>query len=121
MRIVSETRITRRLAVALLATAAAGSAAITKARAAGVMVKISDFVFSPAALTVKAGTTVTWVNEDDEPHTVNETAETFKSGVLDTNERFSFTFPAPGSYRYFCALHPHMVGTVIVEAPESVP
>jgi plastocyanin len=113
---INETKITRRFAVGLLAIAATGPIAITKARAAGVAVKISDFVFSPPALTVKAGTTVTWTNEDDAPHTVDATIGTFKSGVLDSNERFSFTFTAPGSYKYFCALHPHMIGTVTVEA-----
>jgi amicyanin len=100
----------------MLAVLIAISFAITPARAAGMTVKIANFTFNPPTLTVKAGTTVTWTNEDDIPHTVNATTKTFKSGALDTDQKFSFTFPTPGSYKYFCALHPHMTGTIVVEA-----
>jgi amicyanin len=86
------------------------------ARAADVGVKIANFTFSPPTLTVKAGTTVTWTNEDDIPHTVNATSQAFKSGALDTDQKFSFTFTTPGTYQYFCALHPRMTGTIVVEA-----
>jgi len=91
-------------------------AASAPARAADVNVKIANFTFSPQRLTVKAGTTVTWINEDDIPHTVNASSQAFKSGALDTDQKFSFTFATPGSYQYFCALHPHMTGTIVVEA-----
>jgi plastocyanin len=79
-------------------------------------VKIDNFAFAPAQLTVKPGTTVTWVNEDDIPHTVVATAKAFRSKALDTDDKFSFTFTTPGSYGYFCSLHPHMQGTIVVEA-----
>ena len=108
--------ITRRQAVTLLGTAVASPLVAVKATAAEVEVKISDFAFSPPELTVKVGSTVTWVNEDDAPHTVDSIIGSFKSGALDTNESFKFTFSMPGSYRYFCGLHPHMTGTVLVEA-----
>ena len=80
-----------------------------------VPVTIDNFVFEPARLTVKAGTTVTWLNRDDIPHTVAAKDRLFKSKVMDTDESFSFTFPAPGEYSYFCSLHPHMTGTIVVE------
>jgi amicyanin len=79
-------------------------------------VKIDNFTFSPPTLTVSAGTTVTWKNEDDIPHTVTSTAKVFKSSALDTDDNFSFTFTTPGVYEYFCSLHPHMTGKIVVEA-----
>jgi plastocyanin len=78
-------------------------------------VKIDNFVFGPAAITVAAGTTVTWINRDDIPHTVVSTEKVFKSKVLDTDEKFSFTFTKPGEYPYFCSIHPKMTGKVIVQ------
>ena len=107
------TKITARIVLAALI---AIPVAMTPARAAVTAVKIANFTFNPPMLTVKAGTTVTWSNEDDIPHTVNATKQAFKSGALDTDETFSFTFAAPGTYEYFCALHPHMTGTIVVEA-----
>ena len=89
--------------------------AVAAVAAAGPTVKIDNFVFGPQALTVTVGTTVTWVNEDDIPHTVVADDKTFKSRVLDSDERFSFTFTKPGEYGYFCSLHPHMTGKVIVK------
>jgi plastocyanin len=79
-------------------------------------VKIDNFSFGPAALTVPVGTTVTWTNRDDIPHTVVSTDDpkTFKSKVLDTDEKFSYTFSKPGTYSYFCSIHPKMTGKVIV-------
>ena len=65
---------------------------------------------------MKAGTTVTWTNQDDIPHTVTSTTKQFKSKALDTDDKFSFTFTTPGSYEYFCSLHTHMTGTIVVEA-----
>jgi plastocyanin len=80
-------------------------------------VKIDNFSFGPVALTVPVGTTVTWTNRDDIPHTVVSTddAKTFKSKVLDTDEKFSFTFSKAGTYPYFCSIHPKMTGKVIVQ------
>jgi plastocyanin len=74
-----------------------------------------DFMFSPTPLTVKAGSTVTWTNLDDEPHTVVSDSGMFKSGGMDTNESFSFTFDKPGTYHFTCSIHPRMVGTIVVQ------
>ncbi len=79
-------------------------------------VRIDNFTFTPATLTVKIGTTVTWTNGDDIPHTVVATDKSFKSKVLDTDDRFSVTFTRPGTVSYFCSLHPHMTGKIIVTA-----
>jgi plastocyanin len=79
-------------------------------------IKIDNFTFDPPRLTVKAGTTVTWYNEDDIPHTVAATGKAFRSKTLDTDGKFSFTFTTPGPYEYFCSLHPHMTGVIVVEA-----
>ena len=78
-------------------------------------VKIDNFSFGPGTLTVPAGTTVTWINRDDIPHTVVSTEGVFKSKVLDTDEKFSFTFSKAGTYPYFCSIHPKMTGKVIVQ------
>jgi plastocyanin len=83
--------------------------------AATAEVKIDNFSFGPATLTVAPGTTVTWVNHDDIPHTVVSTDSLFKSKVLDTDEKFSFTFTKAGSYPYFCSIHPKMTATVVVK------
>lgn len=77
-------------------------------------VAIKDFAFGPVTLTVPVGATVTWTNEDEEPHTVFSTDNTFKSHALDTDEKFSFTFKKAGTYKYFCSVHPKMVGTIVV-------
>jgi plastocyanin len=87
---------------------------IGAARCETVQVTIDNFTFAPAALSVKVGTTVTWKNQDDIPHTV-VSAGKFKSKALDTDDSFSFTFTAAGDYTYFCSLHPHMTGTIKVE------
>jgi plastocyanin len=79
-------------------------------------VTIDNFTFNPQRLTVKAGTTVTWTNKDDIPHGIASTNNAFsKSKALDTDSSFSFTFTTPGTYQYFCYLHPHMTGTIMVE------
>ena len=80
-----------------------------------VPVTIDNFVFSPERVIVKVGATVTWTNHDDIPHTVAAKDRAFKSKVMDTDESFSFTFSTPGEYPYFCSLHPHMTGTIVVE------
>jgi plastocyanin len=84
---------------------------------APVEVKIDNFSFGPAAVTVPVGATVTWVNHDDIPHTVVSTDDprVFKSKVLDTDEKFSFTFIKAGTYAYFCSIHPKMTGKVVVQ------
>jgi plastocyanin len=79
-------------------------------------VTIDNFTFSPERLTVAPGTTVTWTNTDDIPHTVVSTTKAFRSRALDTDDRFAFTFTTPGTYDYFCSLHPHMHATIVVEA-----
>ena len=80
-----------------------------------VEVKIDNFSFGPQSISVPAGTKVTWKNRDDIPHTVVSTEGVFKSRVLDTDETFSFTFDKPGTYPYFCSVHPKMTGTVVVQ------
>ena len=80
-------------------------------------VTIDNFAFAPALLIVAPGTKVTWTNKDEEPHTVvsADGGQTFKSPALDTDDKFSFTFDKPGSYKYFCSIHSHMVGTIVVK------
>jgi plastocyanin len=78
-------------------------------------VKIDNFSFGPATANVPVGTTVTWTNRDDIPHTVVSTDGVFKSKVLDTDDKFSFTFSKAGTYPYFCSIHPKMTGKVIVQ------
>jgi len=77
-------------------------------------VKIDNFSFTPATLTIAPGTTVTWINRDDVPHTVVSDDKIFKSKVLDTDEQFSFTFTKPGTYPYFCSVHPKMTAQIVV-------
>jgi plastocyanin len=86
------------------------------ARAAEPVITIDNFAFTPATLTVPAGTKVSWSNRDDTPHTVFSALRppAFRSGPLDTGDGFSVVFDKPGTYGYFCSLHPHMQGTVIV-------
>src|SRR5436309_1712186 len=86
------------------------------ALAADATVKIDNFTFDPPRLIVKAGTSVTWQNNDDIPHTVVASGKAFRSKTLDTDDKYAFTFTTPGTYEYFCSLHPHMTGTIVVEA-----
>ena len=79
-------------------------------------VTIGNFTFNKPVVTVKPGTMVTWTNADDIPHTVTSKDGVFKSKVLDTGDHFSFTFARAGQFGYFCSLHPHMTGIVIVKA-----
>ena len=90
-------------------------AAVASNHAAGPTVSIDNFSFDPPTLTVPAGTTVTWVNHDDVPHTVTANDKAFASAALDTDERFSKQFSAAGTYPYYCAVHKHMTGKVVVE------
>jgi plastocyanin len=82
-----------------------------------VTVKIENFAFMPKELNVAVGTTVTWQNADDVPHTATskDDPQVFDSGALDTDDKFSFTFSKPGKYTYYCKVHPHMTGVVIVK------
>jgi plastocyanin len=116
----------RSVSVAILAGAlalgigapAAGSknyAPAAQQKSGAAEVKIDNFSFGPAELTVSVGTTVTWTNRDDIPHTVRSTDDVFKSKVLDTDEKFSFTFSKAGTYPYFCSIHPKMTAKVIVQ------
>jgi plastocyanin len=86
-----------------------------QAPATNVEAKIDNFSFSPATLTVSPGTTIIWTNRDDIPHTVVSDDKVFKSKVLDTDEKFSYTFSKPGTYPYFCSIHPKMTGKVVVQ------
>jgi plastocyanin len=85
------------------------------AHAEDARVKIDNFTFNPPELTIKPGTTVTWENGDDIPHSVVEANGKFHSPALDTNEKFSMTFKDAGETAYFCGLHPHMTGKIIVK------
>ena|SRR6185437_12900356 len=82
-----------------------------------VTVKIDNFAFDAQTVTVAPGSTVTWVNDDDDPHTVvAEDGKSFRSRTLDTGDKFSFTFMSAGTFAYFCSVHPHMTGKVVVKA-----
>lgn len=79
-------------------------------------VKIDNFSFGPATLTIPAGTTITWTNMDDVPHVVSsDDNKTFKSKALDTDDHFSYTFTKPGTYNYYCAIHPKMTAKIVVQ------
>ncbi|HEY4708746.1 MAG TPA: cupredoxin family copper-binding protein [Candidatus Acidoferrales bacterium] len=82
---------------------------------AAVTVTVDNFSFTPKEITVAAGTTITWVNHDDVPHTVVSTDKKFRSKALDTDDQFSFTFTDSGTYAYFCSVHPMMTGKIIVK------
>ncbi|MGD0149954.1 MAG: cupredoxin family copper-binding protein [Xanthobacteraceae bacterium] len=104
---------------AAIGTVLAGSVLFARAQtaAAAAAVGIDNFTFNSQTVTVKAGTTVTWTNKDDIPHGIAATNNAFeRSPALDTDDSFSFTFTTPGTYQYFCYVHPHMTGTIVVEA-----
>jgi plastocyanin len=85
--------------------------------AAANSISIDNFTFNPPTLTVKAGTAITWTNKDDIPHGIGSANNAFsRSKALDTDDSFSFTFTTPGTYQYFCYIHPHMTGTIVVQA-----
>lgn len=89
--------------------------AAAQEQAAAVEVKIDNFSFIPQEITVAAGTKITWTNQDDIPHTVTSTSDAFKSKALDTDDKYSFTFDKPGTYEYYCSIHPKMTAKVIVK------
>jgi 3',5'-cyclic-AMP phosphodiesterase len=98
------------------ASASVASVGAAAGAATEVGVQIDNFAFTPAAITVKPGTQITWLNRDDIPHTVDSTQGKFKSAPLDTNDKFQFRFQEPGEYPYFCRMHPKMTGKVLVQA-----
>ena len=100
------------LAAAVLAASSVG---VAFGDGAEIKISVKDFMFSPTTVTVKAGSTVTWTNLDEEPHTVFSDAGLFRSSALDTKEGFSYKFDKPGTYHYMCTIHPRMVGTIVVE------
>jgi plastocyanin len=95
--------------------ATANGASADKQAASEAVVTIDNFTFTPADITVQAGTTVRWTNRDDIPHSVVSDDKVFKSKALDTDEQFSYTFNKPGTYRYFCGLHPKMTAKVVAQ------
>ena len=99
----------------ILGGVAASVSARAESKAETVEVKIDNFTFGPATVTVPVGTTITWTNKDDIPHTVVSTDGAFKSKVLDTDEKFSFTFSKAGIYPYFCSIHPKMTAKIVVQ------
>ncbi|HEY4028917.1 MAG TPA: cupredoxin family copper-binding protein [Caulobacteraceae bacterium] len=108
----------RKTMIAVFVALLAFGPALVRAEPSAVTVKIDNFAFDAQTVTVPAGATVTWVNDDDDPHTVMaEDGKSFRSKTLDTGDRFSFTFMSPGTYGYFCSVHPHMTGKVVVKAP----
>jgi plastocyanin len=107
-------------AVILSLMLAAGAFRPRSASAAGVppsrnVVAIDNFSFAPTDLTILTGTEITWINEDDVPHTIVSVDHKFKSRALDTGEKFSYMFQTPGTYEYFCSVHPKMIGKIIVK------
>jgi len=96
--------------LALVVSVAAGTAFAAEPAT----INIDNFTFKPPTLTVPKGTTVVWLNRDDSPHRVAGTGGQFKSPVLDTDENFSWTFTQAGEAAYFCTMHPHMTGKVVV-------
>jgi len=87
-----------------------------KTGASGNRIEIKDFAFNPQTITVKSGEKITWINRDEEPHTIVSVEKQFKkSSALDTDQEFMITAGAPGTYTYFCSVHPKMTGTIVVE------
>jgi plastocyanin len=103
------------IAMLLLLPGSRSLAANEQSSAANAAVNIDNFVFGPQTITVPVGATVTWTNKDDIPHTSVSTEGVFKSKVLDTDEKFSYTFTKPGTYSYYCTIHPKMTGKVVVQ------
>src|SRR5262245_27814395 len=101
---------------AVVGSVLAAGMLVARAEGAPNAVTIDNFSFAPQTLTVKAGTTVTWTNRDDIPHGIGSSNNAFKKSVaLDTDDSYSYTFTTPGTYQYFCYLHPKMVGSIVVE------
>jgi plastocyanin len=91
------------------------TAAVENKASGEIAVGIENFAFSPGTITVPAGSTVRWINQDDSPHNIAAEDKSFKSKTLDTGDNFSYTFAKPGAYKYYCSLHPRMTGTILVK------
>ena len=111
--LVSKVMVSKVAAAAVCLTLASMSSSASPEASPTIVVK--DFMFQPMSSTVKVGTTVTWLNKDDEPHTVVSDNGAFRSAAMDTNETFSFEFDQPGTYHFVCSIHPSMVGTIVVQ------
>ena len=107
------------LAAGIPSFSAAGGA-VVDAAAKAVTIKIDNFAFAPPDLSIAAGTTVTWKNDDGEVHKVQDDHKRFSSAALDTDDSFSHTFATPGVYHYFCSIHPYMVGKIVVKPARPV-
>ena len=103
------------IATVLLLTGSQLAIAADQPSQANSDIKIDNFTFGPQTVTVPVGATVTWTNKDDIPHTSVSTDGLFKSKVLDTDEKFSYTFSKAGTYPYYCTIHPKMTGTIVVK------
>ena len=103
------------IAIAMIVAGSPSVAAKDQPSAAAPEIKIDNFVFGPQTIAVPVGATVTWTNKDDIPHTSVSTEGVFKSKVLDTDEKFSYTFTKAGAYPYYCTIHPKMTGKVVVQ------
>jgi len=103
------------IAIVVLLAKSPSVTANDQSSAANAEVKIDNFSFGPQTLTVPVGATVTWTNRDDIPHTSVSTDGLFKSKVMDTDEKFSYTFAKAGTYQYYCSIHPKMTGQVVVK------
>jgi plastocyanin len=102
---------------AIVGSGLAGGVLVARAQTSSSALAINNFTFTPQTSTVKVGTTVTWTNKDDTPHGIASANNAFKkSQALDTDDSYSFTFATPGTYAYFCYVHPFMKGTIVVES-----
>jgi plastocyanin len=104
-----------RILLAALVLSAIARMAPSTAAPEGDRIVIDQFMFHPTTLRIRAGATVTWLNEDEEPHTVVSASGLFRSSALDTHDTFSFKFDKPGTYGFVCSIHPQMIGTIVVE------
>ena len=111
----SRTLIATLFSIALILLIAVPRTAVVQAASSETTVKIDNFSFTPADVTVPVGSSVKWINHDDIPHTVVSNDKAFKSKALDTDEAFTFTFDKPGTYTYFCSIHPKMTGKIVVQ------
>jgi len=103
------------LTLALMIVGLSAYSRSARAHADATEIVIQNFAFEPSTLTIKVGEKVTWINRDDEPHTATATDKRFNSKTLENGDRFSTEFNAPGTYKYYCALHPKMTGQIIVK------
>ena len=99
----------------VVALCSIAASAPQRASAGDSQIVIKGFMFMPTAVTIKVGSSVTWANKDDEPHTIASDTGLFRSGAIDSDESFTFKFDRPGTYHYTCSIHPRMVGTIVVQ------